>query len=109
MKLNRQWFKDNNACTDSYQWICALINTNESLEDISIIEQLIKEDRLNWANWTICRIFTYEQKIKYAIFAAEQVIDIYEKKYPNNDSPRKAIIAAKTYLESPTEKNKKAA
>jgi len=49
------------------------------------------------------------QKVQYAVFAAEQVIDIYEKKYPDDERPRKAIKAAKDYLKSPSKKTKAAA
>jgi len=40
--------------------------------------------------------------IALAIYAAELVIGVYEKKFPNDDRPRKAIEAAKAYLENPT-------
>ena len=45
----------------------------------------------------------------YAIFAAEQVIGFFEKKYPEDKRPRKAIEAAKDYLKDPSDKNKAAA
>ena len=48
-------------------------------------------------------IWPKEESVKLAIFAAELVIDIYEKKYPNDDRPRKAIEAAKGWLENPSE------
>ena len=50
-----------------------------------------------------------KQCIQYAIYAAEQVIDIFEKEYPDDKRPRKAIDAAKLYLEKPTKENKAAA
>jgi hypothetical protein len=52
---------------------------------------------------------TKEQRVQYAIFAAEQVIHIYEKKYPEDKRPRQAIEAAKAYLENPCAKTKAAA
>jgi len=45
----------------------------------------------------------------YAIFAAEQVLGIYEKKYPEDGRPRKAIEAAKAWIKNPFEETKKAA
>ena len=39
-----------------------------------------------------------EEAVRLAIFAAELVIGIYEKKYPKDDRPRKAIESAKTWL-----------
>lgn len=51
----------------------------------------------------------YNQYVGYAIFAAEQVIDIYEKKYPDDKRPREAIEVAKECLKNPSKKNKDAA
>ena len=42
-------------------------------------------------------------KILFAILCAEQVISIYENKYPNDDRPQKAIQAAKDYLKLKTQ------
>ena len=49
---------------------------------------------------------TKKQYVAYAIFAAEQVIDIYEKQYPIDDRPRMAIEAAKKVLKRDTKKNR---
>ena len=50
-----------------------------------------------------------KQAIRVAIFSAELVIDIYEKKYPEDKRPRQAIEAAKAYLKKPNEVNNAAA
>jgi hypothetical protein len=47
--------------------------------------------------------------VKYAVFAAEQVIDIFEKKYPDDKRPRKAIEVTKKYIENPSAANAEAA
>lgn len=47
--------------------------------------------------------FTKEDSVALAIFAAEQVVEIYEERYPGDLRPRKAIEAAKAYLENPTD------
>lgn len=41
---------------------------------------------------------TYPQQIQFAIYSAEQVIDIFEKQHLKDDRPRKAIQAAKDFL-----------
>jgi lysyl-tRNA synthetase class I len=46
--------------------------------------------------------WTKRDSVELAVFAAEQVIKKYEKKYPNDDRPRKAIEAAKEWLKNPT-------
>jgi hypothetical protein len=76
------------------------------------ITEILKTDhsqRLNWSNWLISRSLSKMSKencIRYAVYAAEQVIGIFEKKYPKDKRPRKAIQAAKRYLKNPTEENK---
>ena len=47
--------------------------------------------------------------VQYAVFAAEQVIDLFEQKYPDDKRPREAIEAAKKCIDDPSEKNKVAA
>ena len=46
------------------------------------------------------------QKVQYAIFAAEKVIYLFENKYPDDGRPRKAIEAAKKYVKNPCKKLK---
>lgn len=79
------------------------------LHPIRLIEKLIAADKLDWANWAMARLLGKRDRIRYAIYAAEKVLAIHEQKYPTDDRPRKAIEAAKNYLESPTEKNRAAA
>lgn len=47
---------------------------------------------------------TYHDYVSYAIYAAEQVIDIYEKEYPNDNRPRLAIKAAKSCINTKSNK-----
>ena len=53
--------------------------------------------------------WTKKDSVSLAIFAAELVIGIYEKKYPGDTRPRDAIEAAKKWLAGPSEKNRAAA
>jgi hypothetical protein len=83
----------------------------EKLGDLrKIINELIKENRLDDANWLITRYMpTKRQKVSYAIYAANQVLWVYEKEYPNDSRPRDAIEAAKRWLKNPTKRNSEAA
>jgi len=107
MKITKEFLKEKNACMGACEY--GLKNNLIGLEAIEILERLIEAEKLDWANWLITRCMTHEQQIRYAIFAAEQVIEIYEKKHPNDDRPRKAIKAAKEYLKNPNEETKSAA
>ena len=48
-------------------------------------------------------------KKQLVLKGAELVLPIFEKKYPNDDRPRKAIETAKVYLLDPTEENEEIA
>ena len=48
------------------------------LDGVPFVKKLIKLDRVDYANWLVVRLMTHKQQIKYAIYAAEQVIKIFE-------------------------------
>ena len=105
MKLTEQWLKEKSACSEGVKWFLKQKETDA----VKVLKKLIKEKQLLWANWTIVRVMNYKQRVQYAVFAAEQVIGIYEKKYPDDKRPRQAIEAAKKCIENPSKENKKAA
>ncbi len=107
MKITKQWLTKRGACQDGIDWVIAekLIG----LDGNKFVGRLIKADKLDWANWLIVRIMDYKQYVSYAVYAAEQVIDNYEAKYPTDKRPRQAIEAAKKCLKNPSAKNKQAA
>ena len=74
-------------------------------------ESIIQDDKECWSEMCIVKAWhwTKEDSVSLAIFCAEQVLDIFEKKYPNDDRPRKAIEVAKAWLASPTKENAYAA
>ena len=99
------WLNKINACSDAVE---AFKNQKET-NPIKVVQGAMKINRFDWANWLIVRLMNRKQKIQYAIFAAESVIDIYEKKYPDDKRPRNAIEAAKKVLKRDTKKNRAAA
>src|ERR1035437_5965803 len=106
MKLTKKWLKEKKACTEGYKYA---VDNLIGLSEIEVVKKLIEDKKLNWANWFIVRVMYYKQYVSYAVFAAEQVIDIFEKKYPEDKRPRLAIEAAKKCIKDPSDKNKKAA
>ena len=94
------------ACSDGKDYV---VNNCPHTDSIKVVEWLIKEDKLDWANWLIVRVMERKQYLAYAIYSAEQVIDIYEKKYPDDKRPRNAIKAAEKVLKNDTKKNRAAA
>jgi hypothetical protein len=111
MKISIKWLEEINACYDGISWFKKQFKKQKAaeIEGLDVVEKLIDEKRLPWANWLIVRLMTRKQKVQYAVFAAEQVINLFEKKYPDDKRPRKAIEAAKTWISDPSEENRRAA
>ena len=98
MKITKEWLKEKGACSEGFEWW--LKHKESNIKKLAL--KLLKAERFDWANWMLTSCFDKTQNVKYAIFAAEQVIGIYEAKYPEDNRPRKAIEAAKAYLNNPT-------
>jgi hypothetical protein len=101
MEITKEFLHQKEACEQSYKWVCE--NKLIGLEHEEFIDKLMKNNRFSEANWLLTKLFDETQCVKYAVFCAQQVIDIFEKKYPDDKRPRKAIEAAKDYLESPND------
>ena len=100
-----KYLKKIGACIEAVQYF---VEQNKQQTALAWINHLVAVDKTDWATWFICRVFNHTQQIQYAIFAAEQVIDNFEKQWPDDKRPRQAIEAAKTYLKQPNKENKKA-
>lgn len=74
-------------------------------------KHLDQGDKQCWEQMRITKAWawTKEDSVRLAIYTAELVIGIYEKKHPDDNRPRQAIEAAKQWLAEPTEKNARAA
>ena len=60
MKINAEWLKNWNACKKGKNWFFA----RNYKTDKDIIQSLIENKKLDWANWAICRLMNNDQKIK---------------------------------------------
>ena len=84
----------------------------EVLAKVEVKGRSIKEDDKEcWSDMRIVKAWNWEKKdsVSLSIFAAEKVLKNYEKAYPDDDRPRKAIEAAKKVLKADTEENRKMA
>ena len=108
MKITKEWLTKKGACAEGVAWLLG----QEERDFVKVLKKLIRtgeREKLEWANWTIVRGMEYKQYVAYGIFAAEQVLELFEKKYPEDKRPRVAIEAVKKCLSDPSEKNKAAA
>jgi hypothetical protein len=107
MKITAKYLKKIGACSSAQKEFEK--DWPKSIESIECLERLMKEKKPDWANWLITRLMKRPQYLAYAIFAAEQVIEIYEKKYPEDSRPRKAIETTKAVLKKDNKANRKKA
>jgi hypothetical protein len=108
--ITTKWLRDNSACEDGIKIFASVFGDNAELK--TIINYAIEQKSgklLDYANWLVVRCMNHTSQIKYALYAAEQVLHIFEEKYPDDDRPRRAIDAAKKYLKKRTKKNANAA
>jgi hypothetical protein len=103
--ITKTWLKEKGACSDGTQWFIEQKETNA----IKVLNKLVTEKHLDWANWTVTKLLMHKQQIAYAVFAAEQVLDVYERRHTNEKAPRKAIKIAKLVLKQNTAVNRSAA
>lgn len=115
MKLSLGLLKKLGACAEAIEAyekrqesdpvvvIKLLIDGCEELKHVS------RYERLQWANWLIVRLLSHKDAVRYAVFAAEAVLEMFEEEYPNDNRPRRAIEAAKAWLQDQSEENKRAA
>jgi hypothetical protein len=103
--ITKEWLHEKRACAEGYDWFIR----QRARDEVKVLEHLIKDEKFDWAIWLIVRRMTRKQYLQYAVFAAEQVIDIFEKKYPNDKRPREAITAARKCIEDDTQENRAAA
>jgi len=98
MKITKEFLKKWNAYPDGFEYVVK--NGFIGLDTVSFVKKLMEHGKLDWANWLIVRAMKKPQYVAYAIYSAEQVIDIFEKKFPDDKRPRQAIEAAKEYLKT---------
>jgi hypothetical protein len=67
--------------------------------------------RGDWLIWLLRKTdnITKAQAVAIAITGARHILKLYEKKYPGDKRPRRAVAAAAKWLKNPTEQNRQAA
>jgi len=106
MKITKAWIEKWKPCKDSIRWI----KEQDTKDVFKLINRLRKsniEDTDDWLFWAIPRLLkTRENRARLAVYCAELVLPMFERKYPNDKRPRQAIQATKNWINSPTEKNR---
>ena len=109
MKITKQFLIDNDACDDGVDAFTSVYGDEAELADIIKLASETGGEYLDYAMWLIPRCLTHVGKVRYAVFSAEKGLDIFERQYPDDKRPRKAIEAAKRWLDNPCDDTAKAA
>lgn len=103
--ITTDWLKNRGACSEGMEWF-----SMQSVTDgCAVVKNLISAGKIEWANWLITRMLDRKCRIRYAVFAAEQVLDIFEKQYHDNKRPKIAIESARLVLKNDTPETRAAA
>ena len=97
--LTKEKFLDKSPCPEGLAFA-------ESL-NFDFVKIWNKCKRGDWLIWLLLN-FNLAGKVDYvkiSVACAEVCIKNYEKQYPNDDRPRKAIKAAKNWISNPCEKS----
>jgi hypothetical protein len=91
------------ACPNAIQ---AFKAQNET-DAVKLLRLTQQRGKYTWFCWLASRLMTEQQKVQWAVFCAEQVIDLFEKKRPNDSRPRVAIETAKAWMKDQSLPNTK--
>ena len=103
-KISMKVLKKKKACKDAIRYFEKIASLQEySLEEV--IDHLLEKEKYNWAGWLISRMLNKKKNVMFAVFSARLALHLFEKEYPDDDRPRKAIEAAERYVKRQTKKN----
>jgi hypothetical protein len=103
--ITEAWIEEHHPCEDGVKWY----NSRTDKTPLGLLDGLIAEKRYEWGFRFMARILDRKDRIRYAVFAAEQVLGIFEKKFPDDKRPRLAIESAKKVLVKDTAETRYAA
>ena len=115
--ITKKWLKDNHIFNknfyhpsyytdDDFNSVKKVIKTQDyyNLPLSEFIKKLTEYgDDLDFADSILCHALSKKNHVKYAIYAAESVLGVYEKEYKDK-IPRIAINEAKAWLKNPNQK-----
>jgi len=78
LNITKKWIEDNNISSEGVEWFEA----QKEPDGMKLLEKMMKENQLDWANWIINKMFSEKQCRQYAVYAAEQVSYLWKDKYP---------------------------
>ena len=104
MKLSVEYLKNIDACSEAVK----AFSEQKETDAVKVLKLCVVKN-WHWANWLLVRLLDRPNSIRYAVFATQQILYLYENKYPSDKQPRKAVEAAMKVIEKDTSKTRTAA
>ena len=105
MRITTELVKTFNPCQDRFNnYQINYPNSDLHIVDFLKLENITYDDKI----WVWKKVTTINEAALFGLKCAESVLHIFETKYPNDKRPRLALDSIRTYLDNPTEENKKA-
>jgi hypothetical protein len=90
--------KAHSPCEDGWNKLLNHLNKTQSDDEPLSIATILQSNGIRDAVWALCAVEGKDKEIRlFAADCAESVLHIFEKQYPNDGRPRKAIQAARDY------------
>ncbi len=90
--------KAHSPCEDGWNKLLNHLGKTHADDEPLSIATIIQSNGIKDAVWALRAVEGKDKEIRlFAADCAESVLHIYEKKYPNDDRPRKAVQAARDY------------
>jgi hypothetical protein len=90
--------KAHSPCENGWNNLLNHLGKTQADDEPLSIAAILQSNGIRDAVWALCAVEGKDKEIRlFVADCAESVLHIYEKKYPNDDRPRKAIQAARDY------------
>jgi hypothetical protein len=106
-RITKKWLEDHSACTSGIEYWLTLDKKHRH-DPVWLMNHAINSDNkvlLNYANWLIARVLSRKNALRYAVFAARQVLHLVK----DQDASLKAIEAAEAVIKKDSAENREKA
>jgi hypothetical protein len=98
MQTTLNKIKEHSPCEDGWKKLLNHLNKTQSDDEPLELRTILESNGLNDTIWAFRAVEGKDKEIRlFAADCAELVLPIYEKRYPNDDRPHKAIQEARNY------------
>jgi hypothetical protein len=98
--------KAHSPCEDGWEKLLNHLNKTQADDEVLELRTILESNGIDDTIWAFRAVEGKDKEIRlFAADCAESVLHIYEKQYPNDDRPRKAIQAARDYANGVVDKD----